>query len=55
MAYSPGFQHDVFISYAVADNDGPDNRKRGWVLAFQEQQKLERRMSGKAAPRAKGA
>ena len=41
MAYLPGFQHDVFISYAVADNDGPYNRKRGWVQAFQEQQKLE--------------
>jgi hypothetical protein len=41
MAYAPGFQHDVFISYAVADNDGPYHEKRGWVQAFEEQLKAE--------------
>ena len=41
MAYSIGFQHDVFISYAVADNDGPYHNKRGWVQAFEEQLRAE--------------
>ncbi len=39
MAYVSEFQHDVFISYAVLDNDGPYGEKRGWVQAFEERLK----------------
>lgn len=40
MAYTR-FQHDVFLSYAVKDNEGPYRDKRGWVQAFEEQLKAE--------------
>jgi hypothetical protein len=30
MAYVPGFEHDIFISYAHVDNASADNED-GWV------------------------
>ena len=31
MAYVPGFEHDIFISYAHVDNAPPDEEEDGWV------------------------
>lgn len=35
MGYLPGFQHDIFISYAHVDNVAPDEEP-GWVTHFRE-------------------
>lgn len=31
MAYVPGFEHDIFISYAHVDNTPVEEDKDGWV------------------------
>ena len=41
MAYVPAFEYDVFISYAVADNDKPDQHSAGWVDVFERQLRAE--------------
>lgn len=41
MAYVPGFDCDVFVSYAHADNEGPHGeRAGGWVEALAEELQL---------------
>jgi hypothetical protein len=49
MAYVPRFQYDVFISYAVVDNNRPVKEKPGWVDVFEEQltSELERLVNQK--------
>jgi hypothetical protein len=39
MAYIPGFEHDIFISYAHVDNLVADDEKRekGWISQFHKQ------------------
>ena len=32
MAYIPGFEHDIFISYAHVDNAPLDEEEDGWVM-----------------------
>ena len=34
MAYVPGYQHDVFISYAHVDNEPLVKSEQGWVASF---------------------
>jgi hypothetical protein len=34
-AYTPGFEHDIFISYASVDNE-PELGQQGWVSTFYE-------------------
>ena len=36
MAYTPGYQYDIFISYTHNDNHVPEGAK-GWVDHFHEQ------------------
>lgn len=42
MAYVPGFEHDIFISYASVNNLKPENDKPGWVTNFRV--KLEKEL-----------
>lgn len=37
MAFVPGFEHDVFISYAHVDDDSLLRDEPGWISAFHEQ------------------
>ncbi|MGH8735660.1 MAG: toll/interleukin-1 receptor domain-containing protein, partial [Burkholderiales bacterium] len=39
MAYVPGFEHDVFVSYAHFDNE-PDTQEIRWVSRFQADLKV---------------
>ena len=41
MAFIDGYQHDVFISYAVVDNGQPLGKAYGWISAFVDQLKNE--------------
>jgi hypothetical protein len=34
MAYIPGYEHDLFISYARVDNMTPSKSERGWIDGF---------------------
>lgn len=34
MAYVPGFQHDIFISYAHVDNEPLFEEEHGWISSF---------------------
>ena len=34
MAYLPGFEYDIFISYAHVDNETLDENDKGWVEQF---------------------
>ncbi len=36
MAYVPGFENDVFISYSHGDNVSPFPDRRGWVTSFSD-------------------
>ena len=40
MAYIPGFEHDIFISYAHLDNIPLSNEERGWINKFYDDLKL---------------
>ena len=39
MAFVPGFEHDVFVSYAHFDNE-PDTQEIRWVSRFQADLKV---------------
>src|SRR5262249_38840120 len=41
MTFIPGYQYDIFISYAVVDNGQPLGQGHGWVSAFVDQLELE--------------
>ena len=36
MAYVPGFEYDLFISYAHVDNLTTPNESKGWITTFEE-------------------
>ena len=36
MSYLPGFDYDIFISYAHVNNQRADEREEGWVAQFQK-------------------
>ena len=36
MSYLPGFDYDIFISYAHVNNQRADERDEGWVAQFQK-------------------
>jgi hypothetical protein len=39
MSYLPGFDYDIFISYAHVNNQRADEREEGWVVQFQKPSK----------------
>lgn len=41
MAFVPGYDHDIFVSYAVVDNGQPLGNHYGWVSSFVDQLKHE--------------
>ena len=45
MAYTPGFEHDIFISFNHEDNLAPEG-ERGWVEQFREHLEIWLRRSG---------
>jgi hypothetical protein len=44
MGYLPGFDHDIFISYAHVDNDPLTEGQKGWIDSFHKT--LETRLTG---------
>jgi hypothetical protein len=41
MAYLPGFDYDIFISYAHVDNETADKDEPGWVAQFRERLEVQ--------------
>ncbi len=50
MAFVPGFEHDLFISYAHRDDDPLNDGERGWVSTFRHnlENALSQKLEGKA-------
>jgi hypothetical protein len=41
MAYVPGFDYDIFISYAHVNDQAADARREGWVAQFQRHLEMQ--------------